>query len=330
MGRAFFVFFQALALAGVFTCAFRHEAWGQPRAAGADGIAAVINGDVITMSQVRDLAGARERSLRDIYTGAELEKQIAESRKAALNDLVDRQLVLQEFKKLQKDKGASIPEYVVDDRVNTIIREEFGGDRAAFVRTLKAQGYTLTQFREVERDKIVIQAMRSQFAKDDFVLSPTKVEQFYGKNKQIWASPEQIKLRMIVLRDEDSGDSKREIAKEIREKLVGGADFARMAEVYSEDSTQETGGDWGWIGRDTLNEQLTSVAFSLKAGEVSDVVQIAKSYYILTVEARKNATVKPISDVREEIERKLMQEERNKIQERWIAKLRQKAYIKFF
>ena len=74
-----------------------------------DGIAAIVNNDVVTISQVRELIGARERSLREMYRGQELEDKIKEMRLSAINDLVDRQLILQEFKKLQ-EKGAAIPE----------------------------------------------------------------------------------------------------------------------------------------------------------------------------------------------------------------------------
>jgi len=64
-----------------------------------DGIAAVVNKDVITYSQVRELIGARERALRATLQGEELANQIKEIRFAALKDLIDRQLILQEFKK---------------------------------------------------------------------------------------------------------------------------------------------------------------------------------------------------------------------------------------
>ena len=104
-----------------------------------DGIAAIVNNDVVTISQVRELVGARERSLREIYSGTELENKLKEMRLSAIKDLIDRQLILQEFKKLQ-EKGASIPEYVVDDRVQAIIRQEFGGDRAAFRPHLAGTG----------------------------------------------------------------------------------------------------------------------------------------------------------------------------------------------
>jgi len=298
-----------------------------------DGIAAIVNNDVVTLSQVRDLIGARERSLREIYRGAELENKLKEMRLSAIKDLIDRQLILQEFRKLQ-EKGAAIPDYVADDRIQAIIRQEFGGDRAAFVRTLQAQGYTLTQFRELEKEKIVIQAMRQQKVDNNFVISPTQIQAYYEKNKQAYATPEQVKLRMVVVREGSSGDipdigSKRELAEEIRDKVAKGAEFDRMAEMYSEDeTTQQVGGDWGWIERNTLNEKLTNVAFSMRPGEVSPVIGIDNTYYIITVEAKRNATIKPIGDVRNEIEKNLIQQERSKAQERWLDTLRQKAYIK--
>ena len=298
-----------------------------------DGIAAIVNNDVVTLSQVRDLIGARERSLREIYRGAELENKLKEMRLSAIKDLIDRQLILQEFRKLQ-EKGAAIPDYVADDRIQAIIRQEFGGDRAAFVRTLQAQGYTLTQFRELEKEKIVIQAMRQQKVDNNFVISPTQIQAYYEKNRQAYATPEQVKLRMIVIREGSSSDipdigSKKELAEEIRDKVAKGAEFDRMAEMYSEDeTTQQVGGDWGWIERNTLNEKLTTVAFSMRPGEVSPVIGIDNTYYIITVEAKRNATIKPIGDVRNEIEKNLIQQERSKAQERWLDTLRQKAYIK--
>jgi len=321
-----------IAVFSVLALAFAGSALAQ-RVEVIDGIAAIVNNDVVTFSQVRELVGARERSLREIYSGTELENKLKEMRLSAIKDLIDRQLILQEFKKLQ-EKGASIPDYIVDDRVQAIIRQEFGGDRSAFVRTLQAQGFTLTRFKEIEREKIVIQAMRQSKVDSNFVISPTQIQAYYDKNKQAYATPEQVKLRMIVIREGTSGDipdagSKRELAEEIREKVAKGAEFDRMAQMYSEDeTTQQVGGDWGWVERNTLNEKLTNVAFSLRPGEVSPVISIENTYYIVMVEAKRNATIKPIGDVRDEIERNLIQQERTKAQQRWIDTLRQKAYIK--
>ena len=293
-----------------------------------DGLAAVVNSDVITFSQVRELVAAREDALRHTYAGdpKELQQKIMETRMAAVNDLIDRQLILQEFKK----NKYNIPEYVVDDRVQTIIREQFGGNRAAFIRTLDAQGYTLDHYREIEQDKIIVQAMRQKELKSDLVIPPRDVEDYYAKHHDEFSIPDQVKLRMIVLKKQGATDATQQaVAEEIRQKVASGADFANMAQLYSQDSTNP-GGDWGWIDRKTLNDQLTKIAFGLKAGQMSNVVDSGDNYYILYVEAKKNGGVKPFKDVRDDIEKKLLQDERQDLQEKWMAKLRKKAHIKTF
>jgi len=307
-----------------------------------DGIAAVVNDDVITYSDVREMIGMYERTLRSSFQGAELETKIKEARLGALKELIDRQLILQEFKKKEKD-GVTIPAYMIDESVQSVIRTTFAGDRAAFVRTLKAEGYTVTKFKEVQRDKIIVSAMREQYVKNDFVISPTQIQNYYDKHKADYSTPEQIKLRMIVLReggDSDTGPAEdtKKTAQEIRAKIAGGADFGHMAQMYSEDQTAHADGDWDWIDRKTLNEELTNRAFALRAGEISDVIEIhdtvqghqTTSYYILMVEARKNAAVKSITEVRDQIEQNLINQERNKELQRWLDTLRQSSYIKIY
>jgi peptidyl-prolyl cis-trans isomerase SurA len=295
-----------------------------------DGVAAVVNGDVITFSQVQELSGPRERTLREQYNGAELIDKIKEARLSALNDLIDRQLIVQEFKK----KEYTMPEYVVDDQIQSIIKEEFGGDRQAFLRTLIAQGYTLSRFREMQRDKVIVGAMRQNNVKGNYDPTPQEVQAYYDANKQEFVTPEQLKLRMIVLNadplDANSADSTGKTAEEIRDKVKGGADFATMAKTYSMDGTAASGGDWGLIDRKTLNQQLTDVAFALSPGQVSDVVRIGDSFYILYCESKKSSGIIPLQEVRDGINRKLQQAQRQKATQRWIDTLREKAYIKIY
>ena len=289
-----------------------------------DGIAAVVNGEVITFSQVRELVVSREMALRQSLRGQALEDKIKETRLAAINDLIDRQLVLQDF---QKNKF-NIPDYAVDDHINTIIREQFQNDRLAFIRTLQAQGYTLQRFRKVETDKMIVQAMRQRAVKTDPILSPAKVEQYYAAHRAEYSSPEQVKLRMIVLR-KDSPDAQN-VAEEIRSKVKSSDAFAKMAQMYSEDASKETGGDWGWIERTTLNENLSTPAFALKPGQVSKALEVGSNYYLLYVDARKQADTKPLAAVRDDAEKKVLQAERQDAQEKWIKGLREKAYVRIF
>ena len=296
-----------------------------------DGIAAQVNGDVITFSQVRDLVGPRERALRSQYTGQELVDKVREARKGALQDLIDRQLIIQEFKK----KEYQIPQHMVDDRIETIIREDFGGDRQAFIRTLQAQGYSMTKFREAERDKVIVQAMRYQNVKSDFIISPSKVVTLYTTKKEEFTTPEQVHLWMIAV-DKGStvapgeADPQKAMASEIREKLAKGAKFEQLAQMYSNDSSRTAGGDWGWVDRKTLNDTLTQAAFKLDLNKVSPVIEQGNTYYILKVSERKSAFTKPLDEVRPDLEKKLFSSERERMQNQWIEGLRAKAFIKVF
>jgi peptidyl-prolyl cis-trans isomerase SurA len=294
-----------------------------------NGMAAIVNNEIITFSQVRELVIAQERAASESLQGEELATKIKELRKSAVNDLINRALILQEYKK----KEFTIPEYVIDDAVAKIIRDEFGGNRTVFIKTLQAQGYSLARFRQLQKDKIIVSAMRSSKVKDNYVVSPVKIRAFYNENQATYTTPDQVKLRMIILHEGDTTGtvtniSKRGMAEEIRRKIAGGAEFDRMAQMYSEDSTQDSGGDFGWIERKTLNDTLSHTAFSMKVGEVSPVIPLDNSYYILMAEDVKHASIKPLKEVQLEIERRLIEEEMLKAQEKWLKGLRDKAYIK--
>lgn len=298
-----------------------------------DGIAAVVklneasSADVITYSEVRDVSAPKEKLLRDQYRGEELVTKIKEARAEALKDLIDRQLIVQAFKK----EGYQIPDHYLDQRVQDIIRENFNGDRNTFIKTLQAQTFTLGEFRKLETEKMIVQAMRHKNVEVNTIISPNKIQDYYRKHAAEFTSKEQVKLRMIMI---SAGTSDRAgqkaMAEEVLSKLVNGAEFDRMAQIYSEDSTRDLGGDWGWIDRGTLTAPLEKVAFNLRLGKVSNIVEVGGNYYILKVEGRQGGVTRPFAEVRDEIEKKLTSEEAQAMQERWLASLRQKAYIKMY
>ena len=294
-----------------------------------DGIAAVVNTDVITYSQVRAVSGPRERLLQSQFKGEELVKQIQAAREAALKDLIDRQLIVQSFAK----EKFELPDHFVDERVNEIIRESFGGDRQSFIKTLQAQNYSLTEFKKHEKESIIVQAMRGKNVKPVTVIPPAKITEYYDKHRTEFTAKEQVKLRMIMIPThaaEGNAAAQKAIAEELLGKLAGGAPFDRMAQIYSEDTTRDVGGDWGWVERKTLAAPLEKVAFNLPAGKFSHVIELGANYYILKVDEKHGGDAPSFAKLRPEIEKKLMQEESQRQQELWLAGLRQKAYIRTF
>ena len=302
-------------------------AQGEPEVV--DGVAAVVNGDVVTYSQVRQVVAPREKLLRAQFKGEELIAKVKEARQAALNDLIDRQLIIQSFKK----ENFQIPDHFVEERVHDIIRTDFGGDRNTFIKTLEAQNFTEGEFKKLEMEKMIVQAMRGKNVKMNTVASPAKVEEYYKAHREEFTSKEQIKLRLIMIpghASDGEAAAQKAMADEVFGKLVNGAEFERMAQLYSEDSTRERGGDWGWIDRKTLAAPLEKVAFNLPVGKISKVVDFGGNYYILKVEEKHGGETKTLEQARADIEKKLIQLEAQNLQQKWIASLRSKAYIKTF
>lgn len=294
-----------------------------------DGVAAIVNGDVITYSQVRALVEPREKLLRSQYTGDQLASKIKETREAARKDLIDRQLILQAFKK----ESYQIPDHFVEERVREIIREDFGGDRNTFIKTLEAQNYTIGEFKKMETEKMIVQAMRSRNVQHSMVASPQKVDEYYKAHRDEFTAKEQIKLRLIMIPShagDDTAAAQKAMVDEIFGKLVNGAEFDRIAQIYSEDSTREQGGDWGWIERKTLAGPLEKIAFNLPVGKISKIIEFGGNYYILKVEDKHGGETKSLAEARPDIEKKLLQQQAQDLQERWLASLRSKAYIQTF
>lgn len=293
-----------------------------------DGLAAVVNSHPITISQVWDMVGAKRRSAREQLQGKELEAKLLQLQSEAVNELIDRKLILDYY----KEKGFQLPAYMIDDRIATVIREEHQGDRSAFARKLSSFGYTIERFRKEEMDKIIVAAMRNQAVKINPVIEIERSKKFYQENLKEFSMPEKMHLRMIILRSSERGSSEQraQFLTEIATKVEGGASFADMARLYSEDDTSEKGGDWGWIESDTLSEALGKVAFSLKPGKTSKPITLGNSSYLLHCEERQAKSVQSFEESRDVIEKVLQGRDREDAYKAWIEKLRKKAYIKIF
>jgi parvulin-like peptidyl-prolyl isomerase len=293
-----------------------------------DGLAAVVNNTPVTFSQVRELVASRERAAAEQFQGAALNEKIKQIRTEAIEELIDRQLILQYF----KEKGFQLPPYLIEDRIATVIREEHNGDRTAFARKLASFGYTIERFRKEEMDKIIVQSMRQQAVKAPSSVSQDKVKAFYKEHVKEFTTEEQIHLRMIILRSSEKGspEQRKKFLEEVRTKVAGGAKFSEMAKLYSEDNTAESGGDWGWVSPGTLHDTLAKAASDLKTGQVSKPILMGDSAYLLYCDEKKPKAVLSFEESRDTIEKVLLSKERQKAQEEWIAKLRKKAYIKVF
>jgi peptidyl-prolyl cis-trans isomerase SurA len=309
----------------------------------ADGIAAVVNDKVITYVQINQQVAETEKLLRQNLQGEELFQRVKEAKLNVLRALIERELIIQDF----KTKGGFIPETYTTERINDIIRDEYGGDRVAFIKTIYERGETMQKVKDDIQDNAIIGYMRNQNVVQTVLVSPYQIEQYYQQNLRLFQQDEQIKVSTIVLRkslfpSQKSGpdgkqityDPQEEIAKEILYKLDTGSDFADLAKTYSEAANKDDGGELGWVtqnGKTAIRSDLWEALTKLQPGQHTDVIATTDGFfYIVQVEDRKQSAMTPLEDVRAQIEQTVINEESQVRQQQWLDSLRAKAFIKMF
>lgn len=291
-----------------------------------NGIAAQVEDRIITLEELRREVEPLVPQIRaSSATRGEFEANIAQVTRDILQSRIDRILVIREF----NEEGYQIPEQFLESAYDDFLIEEFSGDRAAYLEHLRARGMSDLDFRDELKEKIIVDYMRSQHMRDRASISPERINEYYEQNKSRFIEEESVKLRMIVLkaRPGESSDLLKQRAQMVSDKAAAGEDFAALARQHSSGDYAEKGGDWGFIGRAMLKQNLSDVAFSLQAGETSDLVVSGDNYYLLRVEERREAGIKELERVRAEIEEAIATRIARLETEAWLDSLRKNAYI---
>ena len=310
--------------------------WGQNSIN--NGVAAVINSEAITFRDVLAQTQMEEDDLKTQQqagkiTDDERKARIRERRKTVLDSLIETRLIIQDYKK----KGYNFPAYYFDREEKQRVRDQFGGDRQALVKTLEERGITMADWKKNIRETFIVQQMRQINAKRFITISPHMIEAYYQDHVRDFLQPDRVKLRMIYLAPESSPEVEA-TAKEVLAQVESGVDFAVLAKKYS-DYNRAGGGlfmdQGGWAEREGLKGELADVAFSLRPGQSSGILSLPSAkgppaYYLLQVEEVKKATVTPLSSIRDAIEGTLQAAESEKVQKEWIDRLKRDAYIERF
>ncbi len=129
-------------------------------------------------------------------------------------------------------------------------------------------------------------------------VSEKELRDYYEAHLKEFQTPEQVKVRHIVVRTEKE-------AEEILERIKGGADFGKIAGERSIDGTAQGGGELGWFGRGRMDPAFEEAAFALERGEVSGIVQTRFGYHIIQGEGRRGPEKQDFSAVRDRIRQNL-------------------------
>ena len=296
----------------------------------ANGIVAVAEEKIITVADVMQEVGPLLPSLRqNSRNEKEFQEGLERLQDEAIQNIIDRVLIVKEFR---KDEKRQIPPQYVDNAINDELVDRFEGDRSKFLGYLRARGLTMRDYRKEKEEEIIFSYMQGQQRKSQSIVSPVRIETYYNENKDRFYREDEVHLRLIQLTrvEGETDETLNQTANQILARFKAGENFGDLAKEYSKDMKRSKGGDWGPLKRSDFRKEFSDVAFDLKKGEASKPLVLPEGVFILYAEDRKFAGIQPIDEVRDQIERMLVQQMSRSNQERWLERLRRNGFVKHY
>jgi peptidyl-prolyl cis-trans isomerase D len=158
--------------------------------------------------------------------------------------------------------------------------------------------FKIPEKRKIRYLLIDIDALRAKV-----VVSPADVERAYNEGIDQYTTPEQVRASHILFKTDGKDDAAvKAKAEEVLKQAKSGADFAELAKKYSEDeSSAKNGGDLDYFSKGRMVPEFDQVAFSMRPGQISDLVKSQFGYHIIKVVDKKPASTKTLAEVRQQI-----------------------------
>lgn len=237
----------------------------------------------------------------------------AERGAEALVKIVDRMLV----EEAAKEKGIEVDE----DRVRFKLeqKEIEAGGREELERRLGEGGRTYEELRaDLEHEALAEQAMAAEVS-----VSEEDVEQYYEERPDEFRHGEMVKGRFMLLESRENAEAIMSVLDDPE------ADFAGLAtELSSDPGTKDDGGDMGWVERRDYTSEIADAAFACEVGKYTEIIEYADGFGIVLVEDKKPGGIKPLEDVRKQVEAAVRRVKEAELRPGWAAQQRAKADIK--
>ncbi len=293
----------------------------------ADRIVAIVNDEVITLSELNGAFEPYQAKLEATYTGTEREKALTETKLTLLNRMIDNLLMEQQSRK------AGI--VVKDEEVTGAINELLGRRKISqeeFRQAIAREGTTLESYRKGVRDQLMRIRLVQREIKSKVAVSSEEIGEYYRKNRADYEGKEAVRIKQILLLlpKEASGEAKKKLladAGEVHRRLLGGEPFELISARYSQGPAAAAGGDIGYIEKGMMLPEVEAIAYRLPLGQLSEVIESSVGFHIIQVIDRRGAGLKPIESVREEIREKLDMEKVEKKFDEWLDALRARSHI---
>ena len=225
--------------------------------------------------------------------------------------------------------------------LSALRKEQNLEDDAKFQAALKQEGMTTDDLRKnVERQFMISQVQREEVG-SKLTITEEEARQYYASHPQEFATQANVTLREILVETPTAtqggqagvnvaqDDETRVKAIAIRGRILAGEDFGKVAAEVSAAPSKSTGGLIGPINVSELSDQLQNLLKTMKPGQVTAPIRVAKGYQILKLETIKEASVQAFEDVQDLVSERVHTDRQRQEIRKFLARVRGQAIIEW-
>ena len=286
-------------------------------------VIARVNGESVSRKEFEDYV----QNLEGRAGGSIPTEQRARIYRGLIDQLVGYKLLLQEA----KARKVVVPDADVDAKIAEVKRQFPSED--LFMQTLIDRKLSLEQMKsDARRDIAIAKLIESEIA-SKVALKPSQVEDFYKNNPDQFKQPEQVRASHILISIPEKADAAAKAqaktkAQQVLKDVKAGKDFAALAREHSQDTgSAVNGGDLGFFQQGQMVGPFNDVAFSLKPGATSGLVETQFGFHIIRVVAKQPARTVPLEEVRPRLEQYLQNQNRESEADAFVKSLRAKGKV---
>jgi len=292
-----------------------------------DRVAATVDGEVVTLSELEDRAGSAYARAEKLPPGKERDEARSEALRRAFDQIVAEKLLQKQAKALQLD----VTEQQVDAAVDDIkTRNHFSDEELD--RALGEQGLDRPTFRaQVRRELETYQVMQAK-VRGRVKVSDEDLKNYYQTHPQEFGGEQEIHARHIFLPLAEGATAAEEAkvraqGEKVLARLKAGEDFAKVAREVSKGPSAADGGDLGWLRRGTIQKALEDAAFALGDGKISGLVRAGPGLHVVKVEGHRLGGAKSFEEAKDEIRNRLVEEQVGQTRQQVLDELRKAAVV---
>jgi peptidyl-prolyl cis-trans isomerase SurA len=300
-----------------------------------DRVVAVVNNDVITLSELDKTGKEFFARIKAKAPEAEMKRAMEKAREEVLSSLIDKTIVRQHAEKL----AIKVTDEEIDRAIDQILAQN-NATIEDFRSELAAMNIFEQEYRENIRDQILQSKLISLEVRSRIVIIEDDIQQYYQTEytQEKGESGYHILQMGFTWRNSitlteagfDTKDAAREKAEEIRARVLEGESFNSLAQSYSNLPSAADGGDIGMFKKDEMAGHMKDVILTMKPGEISPIVETGNAFQFFKLLSLREGDIvvkAPYEAVREEIRDILYRQEMEENYKNWVKTLRDEAYI---